>query len=142
MSISGILSSSVGPKPIGGVRSPQTLCDDAHVQLAVKLGSLTVRMKDIDEVLVQKELELARVGKELEALGIVAPLLRGEEGGVSEVIEPTRTLTLTILPQPAVVGSNPAFALWWERWREMLTRLLSYAGAVRLKVVRAGTPAR
>ncbi len=140
MSISKILSSSVGPKPIGGVRSPHTLWDDAHVQLAVKLGSFTVRMKDINEVLVQKELELARIGKELDALWIVAPLLRGEEEGISEVIEPTRTLT--ILPQRVVVGSNPAFALWWERWREMLTRLLSYAGAVRLKVVRAGTPAR
>lgn len=140
MSISGILSSSISQKPFRGVNSPQTPRDDSHIELAVKLGSVTVRMKTIDEMLVHKELELARVEKELDALRIVAPLLRGENGELSEAVETTRTLTVmprSDVPDEAVVDSPLGSPSWSERWREVLKRLLCYAGTVRLKVVRA-----
>ena len=69
MSASGILSSNVSQK-------------FSSIPLAVRLGSVVVRMKTINEVLLQKELELVRVGKELDALRIAAPLLRGDEADV------------------------------------------------------------
>ena len=94
MSASGILSSNVSQK-------------FSSIPLAVRLGSVVVRMKTINEVLLQKELELVRVGKELDALRIAAPLLRGDE---------------------ADVDSQPAFVSWWERWRhETATRFFPVA---------------
>jgi hypothetical protein len=125
MSISGILSSSISQNPFNAVNSPPTPCDDSRIQLAVKLGSLTVRMKDIDEMIVRKELELAKVGKELDALRIAAPLLRGEEDGLSEAVEPTRTLTVmqpSVAQDEGVIDLHPAFVSWLERWREATNR--------------------
>jgi len=62
-------------------------------------------MKDVHEMLVQKEIELARVEKELEALRIVAPLLRDEEDWDSEAAEPTRTVT-AMCPASAENGES------------------------------------
>lgn len=86
-------------------------------------------MKNVYEVLRQKELELARLEKEVEALRIAAPLLSDESK--ENVDQPKPTLTATSVQQPIRIpapamaaasnGSNPpARAVGWEdtakRW--------------------------
>jgi len=84
-------------------------------------------MKNVYEVLRQKELELARLEKEVEALRIAAPLLSEEMK--ESMPEPKPTLTTPApqqpvrMPPPAVaaaVGNPPARAAGWEdaakRW--------------------------
>jgi hypothetical protein len=85
-------------------------------------------MKNVYEVLRQKELELARLEKEVEALRVVAPLLSPDEGKEmgNEVAKPTLATTTTTqqpirIPQAAVNQSpQPARAAGWEdtakRW--------------------------
>src|ERR1019366_1992297 len=55
-------------------------------------------MKNVYEVLRQKELELTRLEKEVEALRIAAPLLSEEKELPAEVPKPS--LTTTAPPQP------------------------------------------
>lgn len=83
-------------------------------------------MKNVYEVLRQKELELAKLEKEVEALRVAAPLLSEEkEPGIEN--KPTlATATATPqqpirIPQPAVNAvPQPARAAGWEdtakRW--------------------------
>jgi hypothetical protein len=88
-------------------------------------------MKNVYEVLRQKELELARLEKEVEALRVAAPLLSDDKEGVAEAVNSKPTLTTSTpaqqpirVPQPAVVAANnapqPARAAGWEdsakRW--------------------------
>jgi hypothetical protein len=85
-------------------------------------------MKNVYEVLRQKELELARLEKEVEALRVVAPLLSDEnkEAITAEVAKPTLAAATPVqqpirLPQPQVnVAPQPARAAGWEdaakRW--------------------------
>jgi hypothetical protein len=84
-------------------------------------------MKNVYEVLRQKELELTRLEKEVEALRIAAPLLSEEmKDSVSDSPKPTLTATAPQqpirIPSPAVaVAANPpARAAGWEdaakRW--------------------------
>jgi hypothetical protein len=64
------------------------------------------------EVLSQKELELARVKKELKALRIVAPLLREEGDRISETGEPTPTIPIIrqlFAQDEVVIDSPPCF---------------------------------
>lgn len=70
-------------------------------------------MKNVYEVLRQKELELARLEKEVEALRVVAPLLSPEDakdlGGESPKptlasSQPTQTIRI---PQQAAVNQSP-----------------------------------
>lgn len=84
-------------------------------------------MKNVYEVLRQKELELARLEKEVEALRVAAPLLSEENKELqAEAAKPTLT---TATPQqpiriPAQVAAQavgqPARAAGWEdaakRW--------------------------
>ena len=84
-------------------------------------------MKNVYEVLRQKELELTRLEKEVEALRIAAPLL-SEESKESAVEPPKPTLTAAApqqpirIPSPAVTAAvnPPARAAGWEdaakRW--------------------------
>jgi hypothetical protein len=83
-------------------------------------------MKNVYEVLRQKELELTRLEKEVEALRVAAPLLSEEKEQMAEAPKPT----LTAAPQqqpvripPAVAaqgGTAPARVAGWEdaakRW--------------------------
>jgi hypothetical protein len=82
-------------------------------------------MKNVYEVLRQKELELTRLEKEVEALRVAAPLLSEEKEPLSEAPKPT----LTAAPQqpiriPATVAAQaaaqPARVAGWEdaakRW--------------------------
>ena len=83
-------------------------------------------MKNVYEVLRQKELELTRLEKEVEALRVAAPLLSDEKEPLAEAPKPS--LTATQPPQPvrippvvAAQGSNaPARVAGWEeaakRW--------------------------
>jgi hypothetical protein len=48
----------------------------------------------VQEMLAQKELDLARVQRELQALRIVASLLQDEENWVKETADPTRNVTV------------------------------------------------
>ncbi len=85
-------------------------------------------MKNVYEVLRQKELELARLEKEVEALRVAAPLLSEEKEAVAEISVSKPTLTGTSVaqqpirvPQPAANPSpQPARAVGWEdggkRW--------------------------
>jgi hypothetical protein len=83
-------------------------------------------MKNVYEVLRQKELELARLEKEVEALRLVAPLLSDESKEPIETPKPTLATgggsqQPIRIPQPAVAANaQPARAAGWEdnakRW--------------------------
>ena len=85
-------------------------------------------MKNVYEVLRQKELELSRLEKEVEALRVAAPLLSDDKDVVSDTIaKPTLAPAVAApqqpirIPQPAVNQSQPtARAAGWEdnakRW--------------------------
>ena len=87
-------------------------------------------MKNVYEVLRQKELELSRLEKEVEALRVAAPLLSDDKDAASTetaVSKPTLTATAAVaqqpirIPQPAVNQVQPAArAAGWEdsakRW--------------------------
>jgi hypothetical protein len=83
-------------------------------------------MKNVFEVLRQKEIELARLEKEVEALRVAAPLLSDEKEQIGEAAKPTLTATAPQQPIriPAPVAAQavnqPARAAGWEdaakRW--------------------------
>jgi len=88
-------------------------------------------MKNVYEVLRQKEMELTRLEKEVEALRLVAPLLSEEKEGLSDIGKPALA-TAVNGPQPTVripvssasssmpVATQPMRAAGWEdtakRW--------------------------
>ena len=83
-------------------------------------------MKNVYEVLRQKELELTRLEMEVEALRVAAPLLSDEKESLAEAPKPS--LTATPSPQPVRIppvvaaqgGGAPARVAGWEdaakRW--------------------------
>jgi hypothetical protein len=83
-------------------------------------------MKNVYEVLRQKELELTRLEKEVEALRVAAPLLSDEKETLAEAPKPS--LTATQPPQPVRIppvvaaqsSGTPARVAGWEeaakRW--------------------------
>jgi hypothetical protein len=83
-------------------------------------------MKNVYEVLRQKELELARLEKEVEALRVAAPLLSDDKELSTETPKPTLAATPPQqpmrIPPPVVAASTtpPARAAGWEdaakRW--------------------------
>jgi hypothetical protein len=85
-------------------------------------------MKNVYEVLRQKELELARLEKEVEALRVAAPLLSDEKEIVIDtaIAKPTLAAAAAApqqpirIPQPAVSQAPAARAAGWEdsakRW--------------------------
>ncbi len=83
-------------------------------------------MKNVYEVLRQKELELARLEKEVEALRVAAPLLSDESMVEASSNKPTLASSTPAqqpirIPQAAVNASpQPARAAGWEdtakRW--------------------------
>ncbi len=85
-------------------------------------------MKNVYEVLRQKELELARLEKEVEALRVAAPLLSDEKETATDTAVAKPTLTAAApapqqpirIPQPAVNQVPTARAAGWEdtakRW--------------------------
>jgi hypothetical protein len=82
-------------------------------------------MKNVYEVLRQKELELTRLEKEVEALRVAAPLLSEEKEQMAEAPKPTLAASsqqpVRIPPVVAAQPANtPARAVGWEdaakRW--------------------------
>lgn len=83
-------------------------------------------MKNVYEVLRQKELELTRLEKEVEALRVAAPLLSDEKEQLAEVPKPSLTATgpqqpIRIPPVVAAQAANaPSRIAGWEdaakRW--------------------------
>ena len=85
-------------------------------------------MKNVYEVLRQKELELARLEKEVEALRVAAPLLSDDKDAAVDTTAAKPTLTAAAavpqqpirIPQPAVNQVPTARAAGWEdtakRW--------------------------
>jgi hypothetical protein len=83
-------------------------------------------MKNVYEVLRQKELELTRLEKEVDALRVAAPLLSDEKEALAEASKPG--LTASAPPQPvrippavaAQAGNPPGRVAGWEdaakRW--------------------------
>jgi hypothetical protein len=83
-------------------------------------------MKNVYEVLRQKELEMTRLEKEVEALRVAAPLLSDEKEQLAEVPKPSSTATAP--PQPvrippvvaAQAANAPSRVAGWEeaakRW--------------------------
>jgi len=87
-------------------------------------------MKNVYEVLRQKEMELTRLEKEVEALRLVAPLLSEEKESLSEMSkpalasavngpQPTARIPVAAAP-PTVAAPQPMRAAGWEdtakRW--------------------------
>jgi hypothetical protein len=86
-------------------------------------------MKNVYEVLRQKEMELTRLEKEVEALRLVAPLLSEEKEPVSDIAKPAlatavngpqATARIPIPSSPAMPSPQPVRAAGWEdsgkRW--------------------------
>lgn len=128
MSVSGVIGNfsdnSTGSK-FSAVNSLQTVREDAPLQLAIQLSRLTVRMQTIEKVLVKKQIEFIRIGKELDALRLVAPLLESTEGDVSDIIEPPQPLIAVQQPPArgeAAVDLHSTVLSWFERWREATNR--------------------
>ncbi|MEY2395243.1 MAG: hypothetical protein QOF94_1588 [Acidobacteriaceae bacterium] len=67
-----------------------------------------LRMKNVYEVLREKEIEVSRVEKEVEALRVVAPLLsEGEEAGADNKPRRATSSAVDATPQPdRAVGSE------------------------------------
>lgn len=86
-------------------------------------------MKNVYEVLRQKEMELTRLEKEVEALRLVAPLLSEEKEMMSEIGKPTlatavngpqATARVSVAAPPSIPAPQPVRAAGWDdtakRW--------------------------
>ena len=86
-------------------------------------------MKNVYEVLRQKEMELTRLEKEVEALRLVAPLLSEEKEALSEMTKsvlpaavngPQATARIPVPTTPTIPPPQPVRAAGWEetakRW--------------------------
>jgi hypothetical protein len=86
-------------------------------------------MKNVYEVLRQKEMELTRLEKEVEALRLVAPLLSEEKEGMLDVAKPVLaqavngpqpTARIPVPATPSIPAPQPVRAAGWEdtakRW--------------------------
>ena len=89
----------------------------------------TLTMKNVYEVLRQKEMELTRLEKEVEALRLVAPLLSEEKESLSEVAKPALATAvngpqpssrIAVPTPPPIPAPQPVRAAGWEdtakRW--------------------------
>jgi hypothetical protein len=86
-------------------------------------------MKNVYEVLRQKEMELTRLEKEVEALRLVAPLLSEEKEAMSDTVKPALaaavngpqvTTRIPVPSPPSIPAPQPVRAAGWEdtskRW--------------------------
>ncbi|MGC2475245.1 MAG: hypothetical protein WA485_12985 [Candidatus Sulfotelmatobacter sp.] len=85
-------------------------------------------MKNVYEVLRQKEMELTRLEKEVEALRLVAPLLSEEKESIAEISKPAlatavngpQAARIPVPSAPSIPAPQPVRAAGWEdtakRW--------------------------
>ena len=64
-------------------------------------------MKDVYELLRQKELEISRLEIEVEALRVVAPLLSDDEVGNDNKLTSARSTAPSAIRVPQAVNANP-----------------------------------
>jgi len=88
----------------------------------------TLSMKNVYEVLRQKEMELTRLEKEVEALRLVAPLLSEEKENAAESAKPAlatavngpQPTTRIPVPTASIPAPQPVRAAGWDdtakRW--------------------------
>jgi len=69
-------------------------------------------MKNIYEVLRQKETEIERLKKEIQALRVVAPLLEEELNEVQIAPPPVRTYPTVQAKPPAVAAATDTKPIW------------------------------
>jgi hypothetical protein len=95
-----------------------------------KIFQVATVMKNVYEVLRQKEMELTRLEKEVEALRLVAPLLSEEKEMNAEMSKPALATAVGAGPQaapripvaapPSIPAPQPVRAAGWEdtakRW--------------------------
>lgn len=100
-------ASDAPPDPLKPLTIQATLleCDGRYEIIDSRAGAMT--MKNVYEVLRQKEMELTRLEKEVEALRLVAPLLSEEKESLSEMGKPALA-TAVNGPQPTSRSSVPA----------------------------------
>ncbi len=67
-------------------------------------------MKNVYEVLRQKEMELTRLEREVEALRLVAPLISEEKEMNSDMVKPTLAQAVNGPQQPIRIPSPPMVA--------------------------------
>lgn len=83
-------------------------------------------MKNVYEVLRQKELEMARLEKEVEALRVAAPLLSDEKETISEAPKPTIAAAAPQqpirIPAPIASGGGAAPPVRAAGWEEAAKR--------------------
>jgi len=83
-------------------------------------------MKNVYEVLRQKELELARLEKEVEALRVAAPLLSDEKESVSDSPKPSLTAAQAAqplrIPPPVVTSATAPAPTRNAGWEEAAKR--------------------
>ncbi len=79
------------------------------------------KTKNAHDVLIQKELEVARLKIELEALRIVGPLLSDEGDRDGRAV--TSVAMPSLLQAKTAIDSHHAFSSRSERWREAVKRL-------------------
>src|ERR1039457_6386693 len=102
-------------------------CEQALQTTTQPVGAMV--MKNVYEVLRQKEMELTRLEKEVEALRLVARLLSGEKGmgagmgkpaPATAVNGPQATARISIPAPPSIPAPQPVRAAGWEdtakRW--------------------------
>jgi hypothetical protein len=84
-------------------------------------------MKNVYEVLRQKEMELTRLEREVEALRLVAPLLSEEKENLADILKPALAnavngpqATPRVTAPPATPAPQPMRAAGWDdsakRW--------------------------
>jgi len=84
-------------------------------------------MKNVYEVLRQKEMELTRLEKEVEALRLVAPLLSEEKENLADIAKPALAnavngpqATVRVAAAPVTPAPQPMRAAGWDdsakRW--------------------------
>jgi len=86
-------------------------------------------MKNVYEVLRQKEMELTRLEKEVEALRLVAPLLSEEKESIADAVKsalptavngPQPTVRIPVPASPSIPAPQPVRAAGWDdaakRW--------------------------
>ncbi len=108
---------SISEVHVNGINALAHPNDDAPIALGGQISNVTAITKIIDKVLLQKEIDLTQVKKELQALRLVAPLLRDEQDGFNETVEPT----LPPMLMPAATLS------WWKGWRRRANHFFAVA---------------
>jgi hypothetical protein len=102
-------------------------CEEALQNKTQPAGALA--MKNVYEVLRQKEMEMTRLEKEVEALRLVAPLLSEEKEMASDMVKPSLATAvngpqaqprITVPSPPSIPAPQPVRAAGWEdtakRW--------------------------